>query len=154
MVPLATSPLLVFVHLLAVCIWVGGFVAIAVVARAASRTLTVAGRIDLFRAVGRSYGAVGGIALVVGISTGLALLAGRSWGTGERLALGLAALLVLATVAGVIQARGMTRLRQRALEDEEARRSVARGARRAAVLRTLIGAITIALLAVGATLAS
>lgn len=151
-VPAATSPVLVFVHLLAVCVWVGGFVAIAVVARAASRTLDAQARVDFFRALGRSYGMVGGGALLVGIGTGAVLLADRPWDATASIAVALAAAVVLATVAGVIQARGMTRLRQEALERDGSGDQVARGAKRAAILRGAIGVLTIALLIAGAAL--
>jgi hypothetical protein len=69
----------------------------------------------------------------------------------------LAVALVLATGAGVVQARGMTRLRQRAVRepgDAALTARIERNARRALVLRALIGALTVALLALGAALAS
>jgi hypothetical protein len=68
-----------------------------------------------------------------------------------------AAGLVAATVAGVIQARRMTRLRQDALRDPGSPGltvKVRRGARNAAVLRTAIVALSLALLALGTVIAT
>jgi hypothetical protein len=69
----------------------------------------------------------------------------------------LALALVMATGAGVLQAHGMTRLRQRAVgepRDLALAARIERNARRALVLRSLIGALSLALLALGAALAS
>ena len=67
----------------------------------------------------------------------------------------LASALVLATSAGVTQARGMTQLRQRAVrepEDPVLAARVRRGALRAGVLRATIGALSVALLALAVAL--
>jgi hypothetical protein len=64
--------------------------------------------------------------------------------------------LVAVTVAGVVQARRMTRLRHRALGnpgDPRLARQVRREAITAAILRALIAALSLALLALGALLA-
>jgi hypothetical protein len=151
------SAVLVFVALFAACVWVGGFVAIAVVARVARRQLERGARVAFFRALGRSYGVVGGIALVVALGCGAALLAGRAWDGTALAAVLVAAALVLVTVAGVAQARGMTRLRRSALrdpDDEALAAHVRAGAVRAAVLRAAIGALSVALLALAAVLAA
>jgi uncharacterized membrane protein len=151
------SVVLVFVHLLAACVWVGGFVAVAVVARAARRELDAAARVAFFRSLGRSYGKVGGSALAVAMLTGTALLAQRGWDQAAGAAALLASALIVATVAGVAQARRMTRLRQRAVReplDLALAALIDRGARQALILRTTIGALTLALLALGAVLAS
>ena len=153
----AASSVLVFVHLLAACIWVGGFVAIGVAAGVARRQLGDAERVAFFRALGRSYGVVGGPALVVALASGAVLLGDRApgWDGTALAAVVLAAALVLATVAGVMQARGMTRLRQRALGasgDAALALALRRGAMRALVLRATIGVLTLALLAVGVVL--
>lgn len=153
----ASRPVLVFVHLLATCVWVGGFVAIAVVARIARRELEPPTRVAFFRGLGRSYGIVGGASLAVALGTGLALLSDRGWSGTVVAAAVLAAALVVATAAGVVQARGMTRRRERALRDSTDERLAARvdrGAVWARALRLAIGGLTLALLAVGATLAS
>jgi hypothetical protein len=67
----------------------------------------------------------------------------------------LGALLVLATLAGMAQARSMTVKRQRLLaapNDLDARRAVEMGARIAGVLRGALGVITLAIVLLGAHL--
>lgn len=151
------TALLVFVHLLAACVWVGGFVAIGVVHRVARRELDAPAGVAFFRSLGRSYGKVGGSALAVAMLTGAALLARHGWDRTAGAAALLALALVLATVAGVEQARRMTRLRQRALHeplDPVVDALIARGARRALILRATIGTLSLVLLTFGAVLAS
>jgi uncharacterized membrane protein len=149
------SPVLLFVNLLATCVWVGGFVAIGVVVVVARRQLGEAEQVAFFRALGRSYGVVGGAALTVALASGAVLLGDRGWDRTALAAVVLAAALVIATVAGVAQARGMTRLRDHALRDQgdaALATRLQRGAKRATVLRATIGALTLALLATGAVL--
>jgi hypothetical protein len=89
--------------------------------------------------------------------TGTALLARRGWDQAADVAVLLALALAIATVMGVAQARRMTRLRRRAVrerDDPALLASIDRGARQALILRTSIGALTLALLALGAVLAS
>ncbi len=155
--PIATAePLLTFAALLGACIWVGGFVAIVVVVRAARGQLNPAAQIAFFRALGRSYLPVGCVGLALALGAGGALLAGRRW---DGLALAtvlVAAALVLALAVGVAQARGMTRLRAHLVklpDDAPLRARVERGARRAALLRAAIGLLTLALLALASALA-
>jgi uncharacterized membrane protein len=148
---------LVFVHLLAVSIWVGGFVAIGVASSIARRQLGPAERVAFFRALGRRYGVVGGAALAVALATGAALLADRGWDGGAWAATAIAVALLAVTAAGVSQARGMTRLRGRMVQepgDAALAAAVERGARRALVLRAAIGLLTLALLAAGSAIAS
>jgi uncharacterized membrane protein len=147
----------VFVHLLAACVWVGGFVAIAVVARVARRELEAPAGVAFFRSLGRSYGRVGVSALAVAVLTGAALFAQRGWDQAAGAAALLALALILSTAAGVAQARRMTRLRQRALHeppDPVVDALIDQGARWALILRTTIGTLSLALLAFGAVLAS
>lgn len=154
---LATSPVLVFVVLLGASVWVGGFVAIVVVARIVRRQLERPAQVAFFRALGRTYGIVGGSALLVALAGGGGLLAGHAWDGVVLAALVLAASLVLVTAAGVAQARGMTRLRRRMLAepgDGALVEQVRRGARRAMVLRAAIGGLSVALLALAAVLAT
>lgn len=155
MAPPLASPVLNFLALAAMSVWVGGFVAIVVVTRVARGQLDRPEQVDFFRSLGRSYGVVGGSALAVGLICGGLLLSWREWDAGSLLAVLLAATLVGATAAGVLQARGMTRLRHAAVHhpgDSELAARVAGGARRALVLRGTIGAATLALLAVVASL--
>lgn len=145
------------VFTLASCIWVGGYVAIAVVARVASRTLEPAQRVAFFRALGRSYLTVGTPALAVALGTGAALASERDWDATSTTTAVLAAALVAALAVGVAQARRMTRLRAAALatpEQLELKRKVARGARSAALLRAAIGLLSLALIALGSLLAT
>jgi uncharacterized membrane protein len=151
------TAVLAFIALLAGSIWVGGFVAIAVVARIARAQLDRPAQIAFFRALGRRYLVVGLCSLLVALGAGAALLARRDWGATALAATVVAAALLAATVAGVAQARGMTRARSRAVrapDDPDLARRVRRGSVRAAVLRAMIGGLTLALLALAAVLAT
>lgn len=144
------------VLMLATAVWVGGLVAIFVVARVAKRTLRPAERIELFRGLGRAYGPLSGLALAVALASGVALLPGHPWNGPVTAATAVAGGLVTITVAGVLQARRMTRLRRGALGDPRNPRlagQVRRQAINAAILRALIAALSLALLALGALLA-
>lgn len=153
----AAHPLVVALNLLASAIWVGGLVAIAVVAQVARRTLDPSTRVAFFRRLGRAYGLVGGASLAVALGTGAALLP-RPLGSGRNeAAIALAAALVVATIAGVRQARSITRLRVDALSrlrTPEMNERVRRATLRATVLRASIGSLTLALLALAAVIAT
>ena len=145
------------VLILATAVWVGGFAAIVVVARVAGRTLGRAERIAFFRALGRTYGVVGGVALALALGTGAFLVHGRPWDGVLIAAVVVAAALVATLAAGVAQARRMTRLRRGALDrpdDAALAARVRRGARDAGVLRASIGVLTLALVVLGALLAT
>ena len=140
----------------AAAVWVGGLVAIFVVARVAQRTLQPPERVAFFRGLGRAYGPAGGTALAVALGCGAALLDGHAWDGTLIAATVLAAFLVGVTTAGVVQARRMTRIRQAALRqpgNAKLAASVRRGAVSAAVLRAAIAAFSLALLALGVLLA-
>ena len=142
---------------LASCIWVGGYVAIAVVARVATSTLEPAARVAFFKGLGRAYGVVGVIALVVALATGAGLTHAHAWDGPLISTAILAAALVVALAVGVLQARRMTRLRARHLatpEDAELARRVRQGARSAGMLRAAIGVLSLALIALGSVLAT
>ena len=113
MIAAASAPLIA-VNALAASIWVGGLVAIFIVARAASHTLQPAQRVEFFRALGRSYGVVGTLALVVALVSGAILLDGHPWDGLMVASVAVAVALLVATAAGMAQARAMTRLRRRA----------------------------------------
>ena len=141
-----------FVLVLATSIWVGGLFTIAVVARVASRTLAAADRVQFFRGLGRTYAPVGGAALGTALVAGAVLVFDRPMDGPLVAASAVASALVVTTAMGVAQARRMTQLRlQAAVSAEEARMSpvVRRGAIRAAQLRVLIGALSVALLFLG-----
>jgi len=143
--------------ILAAAIWLGGLFAIAIVARVATRTLAPEARVALFRGVGRSYGVVGTAALALAYGTGAALLRGHAWDL-ARVATVVVAVALAATLGtGIVQARHMTRLRRSALDqpgDHTLATRVRRGAIRAGVLRSLIGVLSLALLALGVVIAS
>jgi hypothetical protein len=152
-----TDAVLTGVLILATSLWLGGLVAIAVVARVAARTLDPAARIAFFRALGRFYGVVGTAALLVAYATGAALLRDQPWGTASTVTVVVAAALAVTLAAGMVQARRMTRLRRRMLEvggDAVLTTRVRRGALGAHALRGLIGVLSLALLALGVLIAS
>ncbi|CCG05673.1 hypothetical protein [Blastococcus saxobsidens] len=147
--PDAVTLALTWLLILAAAVWVGGLVAIFVVARVASRTLQPAARVSFFRALGRAYGIVGTVALAIAYGTGAALLVGRPWDALLVATVIVAAVLVVTTTAGVVQARRMRRLRQRVLaqpDDPVLAAGVRRGAVRAAGLRGLLALLSLALL--------
>lgn len=126
------------VLILSAAIWVGGFVAIAVVTRAARRTLAPDVQVRFFRAVGRSFGRVSSVALIVALAIGAILLSDRSWSGLLITAVVLTALLVLTTACGAAQARRMGDARQQALSAPHRPELVERvrcGARNAGALR-------------------
>jgi hypothetical protein len=150
---LATNPWLVFSELLATSVWVGSLVCLAVVANVARSTLGPDARVAFFRSVGRRYGPIGTGALAVMIGAGLAMAWPPSnWTNLQGAAVALAGALVVVTAVGMRQARAMTRLRRRALQEPQGQldAKVRSGAITASVLRGLIALTTIALLAVTA----
>lgn len=151
---LAASAPLLAVHALAAAIWVGGLVAIVVVARAASATLEQPQRIAFFRALGRRYGIVGSAALLVALSSGALLLEDHPWDGLLFATAAVAGALLVATVAGMAQARAMTRLRLRALDTPSLTERVRRRAILAGLLRGAIGLLTLTLVILGAVLAA
>jgi len=150
--PLATSVPLLVVGALAAAIWVGGLVAIFIVARTASATLEPAQRIAFFRSLGRTYGIVGSVALLVALAAGAILLDDHPWDGLLVAAAIVAAALLLALAAGMAQARAMTRLRRRAIDAPALAGQVRRGAVLAAALRGAIGLLTLTLVILGAAL--
>lgn len=145
---------LVTVCVLSTAVWTGGIVAIVVVARVASSTLDTRLRVDFFRALGRSYGVVATLALLVGLATGAALLRDHPWDALQLAAACVAGALLATTVVGILQARAMTRLRRGALTGGACSSgALRRGARLAAALRSAIGLLTLALVILGAALA-
>lgn len=145
------------VLVLAAAVWVGGFVTLVVVARVARQTVGPAERVAFFRRLGRGYAVVAGPALAVALASGASLLYDHRWDGMLVATLIVAAALVAATLVGVAQARQMTRLRRGAVQrsdDAALAGRVRRGARTAGILRALIGALSIALLALGVVLAT
>jgi hypothetical protein len=157
MIPLGTSPVVVFVALLGASVWIGGFVAIAVAARIARRQFGRLDQLAFFRALGREYAVIGVPALLIALIAGGMLLEDRPWDATASAAVAVAGALMLTTAAGVAQARGMTRLRTRALrepDDAALTLRVRRGAAVASAHRAAIGLLSLALLALAAVLAA
>jgi hypothetical protein len=146
---------LTFLLVLAGSVWLGGLVTIAVVARVARRTLGAEDRVTFFRDLGRTYGVVGGLALATALVAGAVLVMDEPLTGPVVAAWAVAAALVGTTLVGVRQARQMTQLRLRAAAgdggtgDPRMRDAIHRGAVRAAVLRGLIAALSVALLSCG-----
>jgi uncharacterized membrane protein len=138
-------------------VWVGGLIAITVVARVATATLDPAGRVALFRGLGRTYGVIGIAALAVAYGTGAALVYNRDWDGVLTATLVVAAALALILALGVAQARRMTRLRRYALDhpdDAGVATRVRHGAGRAGALRGVIALLSFALLSLGVLIGS
>jgi uncharacterized membrane protein len=147
---------LIAVGMLAASVWVGSLVCLAVVSVAAKQALDGQSRVALFRRVGRLYGLVGTGSLLAAIGVGLAVAWPPSQMDTTVVALFLlAALLVLATIAGMAQARRMTVNRQRLLaapHDQAAADRVRRGTGVAGALRGSLALITLAIVLLGAHL--
>ncbi len=105
-------------------------------------------------AVGRRYAIVGTGSLLVAIGTGLAMAGPPpTWSATIDTAVALAGLLVLATTAGMAQARAMGTLRRRAMSspaEPAARAAARRGRRVATALRLLMAADTLAIVVLAA----
>lgn len=145
------------VFVLATSVWVGGYVAIAVVARAAAATLDPAGRVAFFRYLGRSYLWVGAPALVIAFVTGAVLLSGQHRNALLLSTVVIAVVLVVLLAVAVAQARRMTRLRHRALaapENTSLPGQVRRGGRAAGALRGVLGLLSLTLVVLGSFLAT
>jgi hypothetical protein len=129
--------------LLSGSIWVGSMVCLAVVGRAAGRLLAPGDRVALFADVGRTYRVLGTTSLLVAISAGAAL-AGEpgDWGPATTVAIGLVVVLVGLSLAGMRQAHRITELRRCAADGMPAA-ELRTATRRAAVLRSSMGAISV-----------
>lgn len=140
------------VELLAASVWVGGLAAIAIVARCARALLDGTTRVAFFRELGRRYLRVGGGALAVAYAAGAALISSGRWTDVKSAIAAVAAVLVVVTLAGVAQARSMTRLRTAALAGDPRLGAdhLAARARRAGALRGLIATLTLTLVALAA----
>ncbi|MGH9055075.1 MAG: hypothetical protein ACRDYY_04310 [Acidimicrobiales bacterium] len=151
---LATSTPLVAIEVLAACVWVGSLACLAVVTATARTVLDGPSQVALFRAIGRRYAIVGTTSLLVAIGVGLALVWPPSgWSVTIDVAVALTGALVLATAAGMAQARAMTRRRRRALErhpDPVAANAVRRGRLLAGVLRGVMATLTVAVVVLAA----
>ena len=148
--------ILLAVFVIASSVWVGGFVAIAIVARAATVSLDPQHRVAFFHSLGRSYFWLGAPALLIALATGVVLLRGHGWDALLVVTVIIAAVLVALLGVAVGQAQKMTQLRRCALgaDDEELLARMARGGRVAAVLRGVLGLLTLTLIVLGSFLAT
>ncbi|MPV35993.1 hypothetical protein [Georgenia subflava] len=135
------------IFFLAAATWVGGLVAVIIVVRSAHVSLAPPQRVRFFRALGRRYLTVLGTSFVLAVATGGWVLRANPWDAAmAALVLSIAAL-ALSTVAGIVQARAMTRLRRRATgspDDPQLADRVATVARRAIILRAVLTVLTLA----------
>jgi uncharacterized membrane protein len=146
--PFALTRALLGLLILGAGVWMGGFVAIMIVNATSKKTIDAAGRIALFRGLGRSYLKVAAVAFVLVVVPGGILLAFRPWDGFTLAILLVALLLVVLTGIAVRQARRMTRMRKAALAhpaDGPCPAPIGRNARRAWVLRMGIGVASLAL---------
>ncbi len=151
---MTTGAPIVALEILSASVWIGSLVCLAVVSRAARTVLDGPGQVAFFRAVGRRYALVGTGSLLVAIGTGLTMSwPPPTWSATIDAAVALAGLLVLATAAGMAQARTMATLRRRAMTspaDPAARAAARRGRRVATALRLLMAADTLAVVVLAA----
>ena len=149
-----TSAPIVTVEILAASVWIGSLVCLAVVSRVARAELDAPARAVLFRAVGRRYAVVGTGSLLVAIGDGLAMAwPPAQWSATVDSAVALAGFLVLATAAGMAQARTMGTLQRRAVRtaaDPVARRALRRGRKVATALRLAMAGATLAVVVLAA----
>ncbi len=151
---MTTSAPVVAVAILSASVWIGSLVCLAVISQAARKVLEGPAQVAFFRAVGRRYAFVGSGSLLVAIGDGLAMAwPPATWSATIDTAVALAGLLVLATAAGMAQARIMGALRRRAIaspDDRAAQASVRRGRLLATSLRLLMAADTFAIVVLAA----
>lgn len=154
----ALSTPVVTTELLAACVWVGSMVCLAVVTTTARRVLDTPNQIALFKAVGQRYSILGTASLLVAIGAGLWLgWPPSDWSAVTDTAVALAGFLVLATFAGMAQARAMTTLRKQAMRspgDSRSEQALRKGRQVANTLRGLMGASTLAIVVLAAQTAS
>ncbi|MGH7667117.1 MAG: hypothetical protein ACREN1_07405 [Candidatus Dormibacteria bacterium] len=153
--PYAVRVLLAALLILGGSVWTGGLVTVVVVSLVTRRTLAPPDRVAFFRALGRSFGVVSEVALLLALVSGGLLLHQRPWTATVSATVAIAACLLATTVIGVLQARRMTRLRQavlRAPVQDASASGLSGGARLARVLRLLIALLTLALVGLTAAL--
>ncbi len=165
--PLAADDLAIrSLHLIAAAVWAGGMVFLGLAVGAARGTVADRERIALFRRLGRRFGVVGGIALLVLIATGTDMAADRlgSFGDlfdtdyGKRLSEKLAlviVVIVLTAFHSLVQGPALSRLREAALDspgDAELAARIRRKFARAGIVSGLNLLATLAILVLAARL--
>lgn len=135
--------------------WVGGFITIFVVSRSSKAALNPAERVSLFRALGRRYAVVAGVAMALIVVPAAVLSVSSQDKTIALTVLVVAVGIIAASVPAVMQARRMGRLRRTALDapnDVDKATAVKRGALSAAALRTALGIGSLSLLVLAVVL--
>jgi hypothetical protein len=144
--------LLITIEIIAASVWIGSLVCLALVSRVAGQTLDGPSRVALFRGIGRLYGIVGSACLVIALFVGFLLVEPVTGGADAALIAACVVLLVV-SVAGMLQARRMT-VRRGAANDApqsaSAARAVQHGAAVAGVLRASIAVVTLAIVVLSA----
>lgn len=155
--PDAARAVLIALFILSSGIWIGGYAVLPIIARVATKELDPGDRVVFFRTLGRVYGTMGTTALVVALATGAGLMTQITWGATAWATVIVAALLVIALLIGMAQARAMTRMRRQLVQqpdDTALSERVAREARRATYLRAGLGVLTLVLIGLGSVLAA
>lgn len=127
--------------------WVGGFVTVFVVSRSSKAALGTTERVALFRSLGRRYAVVAAVAMALIVVPAAVLSVVEP--SGSVIATFVVAVALIATsIPAIAQARRMGRIRREALaapDDSAKAAAVSRGSRSAAMLRTALGAGSLAL---------
>lgn len=151
-VPTGVHLILLALVIIGAGMWIGGMVAVTMLAIISKRALEPAVRVALFRRFAHAYFPTFGAALVVAAIAGFFMLVARGW-DGIAWAITIIVIVILIALAlGVVQARAMSRLRTRAAElsdspsgntDPDLARQISSGARSAAMLRGSLGVLSL-----------
>ncbi|MEO7126981.1 MAG: hypothetical protein ABI382_03965 [Nakamurella sp.] len=148
-VPIGVHRILLALVIIGTGMWIGGMVAVTMLAIISKRALEPAVRAAFFRRFARTYFPTFGAGLVVAAIAGFFMLIARGW-DGIAWAITILVIVILIALAfGVVQARAMSRLRTHAAElgsdtDADLTRRIASGARSAALLRGSLGVLSLA----------
>jgi len=155
-VPLAVTTFELSLHLIAAAVFVGGVVFLGIAATAARGTVSPRERIALFRAIGRRFLVLAGVALALLIATGADMAADGAYGERLRQKLGVVAIAVaLIAFHSFIQGPALSRLRERALDrpdDAALAGEIRRKSAQAGIVQLLILISTLAILVMAARL--
>lgn len=153
--PKAVHIIVVILCALSYAVWTGGYAELPLVTRIARATLSPQDAVAYFRRLGRVHGIIGTGALVVWLITGGILMTQIHWGAVAYTLAVLAAILVVSLALGVVQARRMTRMRARLVQepgDPQLSAAIDRSAQQALVLRAGLGVVTLAMTVLAAVL--
>lgn len=154
-------------HLIGAATWAGGLIFLAIAVSVVRRSAPPESRIDILRALARSFAVVGGLALLVLVATGTDLASDHhAWGELTDTTYGktlLAKLILVGIVIGLtlvhslVQGPSLTRLRRRSLErpdDPALQARIRREAAISGIVSILILLATLAVLVLAARLAT